>query len=83
MSYAPRPPTYVCQTHVQLPSVLFCFAGLASLQVSPQRYLVARELYIAAKELTWPRRTAGTAGMAARQIEDSDGILIVPQGTPR
>lgn len=24
-----------------------------------------------------------TAGMAGRQIEDSDGILIVPQGTLR
>ena len=38
------------------PPVQFCIAGPASLQVSPQCCLVARELYIAAEELTWPRR---------------------------
>lgn len=38
------------------PPMQFCIAGPASLQVSPQRCLVARELYIAAEELTWPRR---------------------------
>lgn len=37
-------------------SVQFCIAAPESLQVSPQRCLVARELYIAAEELTWPRR---------------------------
>lgn len=36
--------------------VQFCIAAPESLQVSPQRCLVARELYIAAEELTWPRR---------------------------
>lgn len=49
--------------------------------MSPQCCLVARELYIAAEESTWPRRAEKTAGMAGRQIEDSDGILIVPRGT--
>lgn len=29
------------------------------------------------------QEAARTAGMAGRQIEDSDGILIVPQGTTR
>lgn len=51
--------------------------------MSPQRCLVARELYIATEELTWPTRARETAGMAGRQIEDSDGILIVPRGPPR
>lgn len=77
-------PTNVSQASCTTsPSVQFCITGPVSLQVSPQRCLVARELYIAAEELTWPRRARETAGMAGRQIEDSDGILIVPQGTLR
>lgn len=51
------PPTNVSQASCSTsPPVLFCIAGPVSLQVSPQCCLVARELYIAAEELTWPRR---------------------------
>lgn len=51
------PPTNISQASCTTPPpVQFCIAGPASLQVSPQRCLVARELYIAAEELTWPRR---------------------------
>lgn len=52
------PPTNVSQASCTTspPQCKFCIAGPVSLQVSPQRCLVARELYIAAEELTWPRR---------------------------
>lgn len=51
------PPTNVSQASCTTsPPVQFCIAGPVSLQVSPQCCLVARELYIAAEELTWPRR---------------------------
>lgn len=38
-------------SHVQ-----FCIAGPVILQVSPWCCFMARELYIATEELTWPRR---------------------------
>lgn len=52
------PPTNFSQASctMSLPLCKFCIAGPVSLQVSPHRCLVARELYIAAEELTWPRR---------------------------
>jgi len=51
------PPTNVSQASCSAsPPARFCIAGPVSLQVSPQCCLVARELYIAAEELTWPRR---------------------------
>lgn len=50
---------YKCRPGVRAQCPPLCSSALlgsASLQVSPQCCLVARELYIAAEELTWPRR---------------------------
>lgn len=50
---------YKCRPGVRVQCPPLCSSallGAASLQVSPQCCLVARELYIAAEELTWPRR---------------------------